>query len=275
VVYKTEILDTGNYRTFYCETGTENKKVLVFLHGSGPGANSISNWQHILNELSEEYHVIAPDMYGFGHTEHPDIHPKTFWEWTQCRVDQVLELLDKKNIQEFNLIGNSMGGYVTLNVVLHAPERVKKVMLMGSAGGDAPPTAEILRMVGFYKNPTFENLRNLTTWFVHDPSFIQDSLDDILKIRYEMVQRPEIRESYNHNMFPGPGEALIPPNALKQMQQPFMLLHGYNDRFVPKESSLAMMNYLPNAQLRLFTQCGHWIQVEKQNEFLSAVREFF
>lgn len=272
----TEVLNTGRFETFYCEAGQENKEVLLFLHGSGPGANSISNWQYILPELAKEYHVIAPDMYGFGKTQHPEVYPKTFWEWTQCRVDQILELLDKKNIDTFNIIGNSMGGYVSLNVVMQVPNRVKKVLLMGSAGGEAPPTPEIFRMVGFYRNPTFENLRNLTSWFVYDPSLIQDSLEEILKIRFEEVQREDIKGSYVQNMFPlVPGEGLIPPSALRQMKQPFLLLHGVNDRFVLKESSLSMVQHLPNAELRLFTQCGHWIQVEKKQAFLEAVRDFF
>ena len=64
--YQTEILDTGRFQTFYCEAGQENEEVIVFLHGSGPGADSVSNWQHILPELAKDYHVIAPDMYGFG-----------------------------------------------------------------------------------------------------------------------------------------------------------------------------------------------------------------
>jgi len=273
--YSTEVLDTGRFQTFYCEAGQENEEVIVFLHGSGPGANSVSNWQHILSELAEKYHVIAPDMYGFGNTKHPEVHPKSFWEWTQLRVEQLIELLDKKNIDQFNLVGNSMGGYVSLNVVMYVPERVKKVLLMGSAGGETPPTPEIIRMVGFYKNPTYENLRNLTSWFVHDPATIQDSLEDILKIRYETIQRDEIRNSYLNNMFPMPGEGPIPPNALRQMKQPFLLLHGLNDRFVSKESSLKLIEHLPNAELRLFTQCGHWIQVEKREEFIDAVRDFF
>ncbi|MDR7080206.1 2-hydroxymuconate-semialdehyde hydrolase [Neobacillus niacini] len=273
--YQTEILDTGRFKTFYCEAGQENEEVIVFLHGSGPGADSVSNWQHILPELAKDYHVIAPDIYGFGNTKHPEVYPKTFWEWTQCRVDQLLELLDKKHIQQFSLVGNSMGGFVSLNVVMHAPERVKKVLLMGSGGGETPPTPEILRLVGFYKNPTFENLRNLTTWFVYDPASIQDSLADILETRYATVQREDVCNSYVQNFFPMPGEILIPPNALRQMKQPVLLMHGLNDQFVPKESSINLMEHLPNAELRLFTQCGHWVQVEKREDFIKAAREFF
>lgn len=273
--YTTELLQTGKFETFYCEAGVEHEEVIVLLHGSGPGANSVSNWQHILPQLSEKYHVIAPDMFGFGHTKHPDVFPASFWEWTQLRVEQVFELLDKKGIEKFHLIGNSMGGYVSLNVVMHSPERVKKVLLMGSAGGETPPTPEIMRMIGFYKNPTYENLRNITNWFVYDPATIQHSLEDILNIRYETIQREDIRNSYLHNMFPMPGEGPIPPSALKQMKQPFLLLHGYDDRFVPKESSLKLIEHLPNAELRLFTQCGHWIQVEKQEQFIQAAKQFF
>ena len=150
-------------------------------------------------------------MFGFGKTEHPEDPPKHFWEWTNIRVEQVLSLLDQLNIEKVNLVGNSMGGFVSLNIVMTAPERVNRVLLMGSAGGVAEPTPEIGRMVGFYKNPTLSALKNLTTWFVYDEENLGSELDSILEQRYEEVMRPEVRKSYLSNMFPqGPGENLIP-----------------------------------------------------------------
>ena len=49
------------------------------------------------------------------------------------------------------------------------------------------------------------------------------------------------------------------------MEQPFLLVHGFEDRFVAKESSLSMMQYLPNAQLHLIKGCGQWIQIRKRD----------
>ena len=111
--------------TFYCEGGESNLETVIFLHGSGPGATSETNWRDILPALTDGYHVIAPDMYGFGNTKHPETPPKSFWEWTNCRVEQVLELMDHLKIDTAKLVGNSMGGYVSLNLVMTAPERLK------------------------------------------------------------------------------------------------------------------------------------------------------
>lgn len=274
--YLTKKVNTGNYHTFFCEGGESNSETIIFLHGSGPGATSETNWRNILPALTDRYHVIAPDYYGFGNSDHPENPPKSFWEWTNCRVEQILELMDYLKIDKVKLVGNSMGGVVSLNLVMTAPERFEKVLLMGSAGGEALPTPEIVRMVGFYKNPTYTALKNLTKWFVYDDSILEGALESVLKERYEMVMRPEIKRSYLSNMFPSmPGENIIPPSALRRMEQPFLLLHGYEDRFVAKESSLSLMQHLPNAQLHLIKGCGHWIQIEKRELFLTMLHQFF
>ena len=191
-------------------------------------------------------------------------HQKVSGNGTDCRVEQVLELMDHLKVDTAKLVGNSMGGYVSLNLVMTAPERFEKIMLMGSAGGAASRTPEIGRMIGFYKNPTHAALKNLTKWFVYDEKSLGEELESVLRERYEMIIRPEVKRSYLNNMFPGRGEILIPPSALRRMEQPFLLVHGFEDRFVTKESSLSMMQYLPNAQLHLIKGCGHWIQIEKR-----------
>jgi 2-hydroxymuconate-semialdehyde hydrolase len=274
--YQTKKINTGNYHTYFCEGGESNSETIIFLHGSGPGATSETNWKDILPALTDRYHVIAPDYYGFGKSDHPETPPNSFWEWTSSRVKQILELMDYLNIEKASLVGNSMGGYVSLNLVMTAPERFEKVVLMGSAGGETALTPELVRMMGFYKNPTLSALKNLTTWFVYDQKSLGDELEAVLRERYEMIMRPEVRKSYTNNMFPSmPGELLIPPSALKQMDKPFLLVHGVEDRFVPKESSLSMLQHLPNAQLHLVKGCGHWMQIEKRELFLQLITQFF
>ena len=95
--------------------------------------------------------------------------------------------MDYLNIEKAHLVGNSMGGYVSLNLVMTAPERFEKVVLMGSAGGETSLTPELIRMMGFYKNPTLSALKNLTTWFVYDQKSLGDKLEAVLRERYEMI----------------------------------------------------------------------------------------
>ena len=78
--YETKKINTGKYNTFFCEDGEANSETIIFLHGSGSGENSETNWRNILPALTDRYHVIAPDYYGFGNSDHPVTPPKSFWD---------------------------------------------------------------------------------------------------------------------------------------------------------------------------------------------------
>ncbi|MFJ8235795.1 alpha/beta fold hydrolase [Ureibacillus sp. NPDC094379] len=275
--YVTKKVNTGSFNSFYCEGGVGNDQTIIFLHGSGPGANSESNWSRVLDKLSEKYHVIAPDMVGFGNTDLPDDTNLTFWQWTTARVQQILEIMDYNNIKTANLVGNSMGGVVTLNALLYDSGRFDKVVLMGSGGGaknNAGPTPEIVRMSNFFKDPTIQAFRNLISWFMYDESVVEEQFENIVKTRYEIIMKPEVRELYP-KLFPTmPHELTIPPSALRRIKQPTLLIHGYEDQFVPHESSLAVLEHIPNAELVLLKQCGHWVQIEKFDRFIQLVDQF-
>ncbi|TAJ22820.1 MAG: alpha/beta hydrolase, partial [Rugosibacter sp.] len=67
---KQHTVHTGSFDTFFHESGAEcaapNAAPVLLLHGSGPGANAMSNWQFALPFLGESYHCLAPDIAGFG-----------------------------------------------------------------------------------------------------------------------------------------------------------------------------------------------------------------
>ncbi|MER2107084.1 MAG: alpha/beta hydrolase [Solibacillus sp.] len=268
-------LMTEGFNTVYYRAGSSNTETLILLHGSGPGASGISNWKRTLEIMGDKYQVIAPDLVGFGNTDIPENTNLSFWEWTTLRIKQVLAIMDHHQIEKAHLVGNSMGGVISLHAVMHDASRFDKVVLMGSGGGKTDgPTPEIVRMTNFFKNPTIESFRNLITWFVYDESVLGDKLEEIVQTRYANIMRPGVGELYS-SLFPmNPFELLIPPSALKRMKQPFLLIHGYEDQFVPKESSLSLLEYLPNAELVLVKQCGHWVQIEKSERFIQLVDQF-
>lgn len=275
VSYEMKKIQTGEFQTVYCEAGSQNSEVIFCLHGSGPGATAESNWKAALQILGEKYHVFAPDLVGFGNTEVPEDTNLTFWQWTTLRVQQILKIMDHHHIEKANLVGNSMGGVISLNALMQAPNRFNRVVLMGSGGGAVSgPTPEIVRMTGFFKNPTIEDFRNLITWFLYDESILEDQLEEIIQNRYKIIMRPEVQKLYP-TLFPAnPLELLIPPSALKRITQQVLLIHGYEDRFVPKESSLSLMEHIPNAQLVLLKKCGHWVQIEQAERFIQLVDQF-
>lgn len=269
-------VQTGNYQSFILEGGEKTSETIIFLHGSGPGVGAKSNWKDVLPEFAESFHIVAPDMFGFGSTDHPETYPTNGVEWMNIRVKQVIDLMDALEIEKAHLVGNSLGGVVSLNLLMVAPERFDRVVLMGAGGGLTEPTPELAKLASFHRDPNPIAFKNLLSWFLYDESILKDQLETIVAERLEVFLRPEVRKSYEENFTKTQlADMLVPPSALKKMNNPFLLIHGQEDRFVPLESSLYVMKYLPDAQLHTFKRCGHWAQVEQKDRFVKLSKDFF
>jgi 2-hydroxymuconate-semialdehyde hydrolase len=268
------LVDSNEYSTFLLGSGDEGGEAVILLHGGGPGASAVSNWTEFVPELTGTYRVIAPDLVGYGRTDHPEDMPKSLTGWIRMRVDQVLAMMDSLGIARAHLVGNSMGGSVAMHLVMTAPERFGRISLMGSAGGESEPTPEVIRMVTFYKDPSINALENLTKWFVYDERALGESISTIVKQRHKEIMRPEVRRSYECFFSSSPAEMAVPPSSLRRMPHPFLIVHGREDRFVTPESSVYLQKHLPNAQLHIFDHCGHWVQIERRRSYGALLRDF-
>ncbi|RHW39382.1 alpha/beta fold hydrolase [Lysinibacillus yapensis] len=272
----TRKVKTGNYETLLHEGGAHNEETILFLHGSGPGASANSNWKDVLPQYVDQFHVLAIDLVGFGETDHPTEYPANGAEWMNLRIQQVLDLMDVLEIKKANLVGNSLGGVIALYLVMDSPEKFERIVLMGAGGGLTEPTPELAKLANFHKDPTPKAFRNLLSWFLYDLTGMEEKLDEIVAARMELFNRPEVRKSYEENFTKTHlSDMLIPPSALKRMKNDFLLIHGHQDRFVPLASSLYVLDYLENAELHVFKRCGHWAQIEQQEQFLKLTKDFF
>jgi len=269
-------LKTGPWETHLYREG--RGEAVLFIHGSGPGATGLSNWQLALPELGRHFLCLAPDLVGYGESTHPDPPPRGVRAWVRVWVDQLLGLLDALGIGEAHLVGNSLGGAIALHLLIEAPKRFQRVVLMGPAGGPFRLTPELDRIWGFYEDPTLASMKNAIRWFAFDEGFIQDRLEEIARMRLEAALRPEVRRSFEA-MWPRPrqeaiDQLVVPPAALRRMDHPIFILHGYRDWIVPVETSLYLMEHLPNASLHLLGRTSHWVQIERAQTFHHLVGSF-
>jgi 2-hydroxymuconate-semialdehyde hydrolase len=270
-------LKTGIYETHLNKTG--EGEAILFIHGSGPGASAFSNWQHALPEFGRKYLSLAPDLIGFGESTHPDSPPEGMRAWMRLWVDQMLNLLNELEIEKAHIVGNSLGGAVALHLLMEAPERFDKVVLMGPVGAPVQLPVELDRIWGFYEDPTEVSMRNAIRWFAYDESFIEDRLTDIARMRLDAALQPGVRRSFEA-MFPAPrqrhlDELVVPESALNRITHPVFILHGKDDKIVPYTTSLYFMEHLPNARLYLLGRSSHWIQIEHKEAFHSQLWNFF
>lgn len=277
-VSNTEV-KTGSYKTYVNASGEDQAEAILFLHGSGPGVTAWSNWQFALPALGGQFRCLAPDLVGFGATEHPKDPPKTMRGWMRLWVDQCLALLDALQIKKAHLVGNSMGGAIALHLLMDAPERFDRVVHMGPIGTPHQITPGLDRLWGFYEDPSVQMFRNLIRWFVYDDAFLADRLDSIAKTRFEAAMNPDVERSFKA-MFPAPRQTaiddlVVSELALRRMDHPTLLVHGRDDHIVPMETSLYLLEHLPKAQLHVYGQCSHWIQVEYAQSFNQLLAQFF
>ncbi len=271
-------IQTGNFRTFLNRSGEGHRETILFLHGSGAGVTAWSNWQYALPFFDDTFQSVAPDLVGFGATRHPENPPTEIRKWMRHWVDQSLSLLDALDIRKAHLVGNSMGGAIALQLLMEAPERFDRVVLMGSIGVPHKITPGIDRLWSFYDDPSVVVFRNIIKWFVYDESFLGDRLDGIARSRYEAAMNPDVQRSFKA-MFPAPrqkvlDDLVVPDLALRRMTNPTLLVHGRDDGIVPLETSMHLLEHLPRVQLHVFGQCSHWTQIEYAKQFNQLVLQF-
>lgn len=274
-----QTLQHGDFRSYLSRAGEGKSEAILFLHGSGPGANSWSNWQFALPFFGEKYDSLAPDLLGFGQSAHPDPPPQGMVKWMKLWVDQMLSLLDTLCIEKAHLVGNSMGGAVALHLLTEQPDRFQKAVLMGAAGAPMKASRELDIAWGFFENPTQRRMEQIISWFAYDEKFVGDRLQEIARMRLEAAMKPEVRRSYEA-MFPPPrqqhvDDLVIPPSSLRRIKNPMLLIHGRDDLIVPSETSYYLLNHLGGSvQLHVFGQCSHWTQIEFKDSFNRLVIDF-
>lgn len=255
----------GPIDTFYLEAGSGDPVVL--LHGSGPGVSGWANWQHTIPGLAEHFRVIAPDTVGYGATSRPGDVVYSLRTWS----DHILGLLDVLELDRVSLVGNSLGGRMALDLAERHPERISRMVLMGSPGVGMTVT-DGLKALRAYE-PSLENMRALLLdYFAVNPSIITDEL---VRIRYEASL--ETFDAYRA-MFLDPrhkgNELGITKEQVRSIRTPSLLIHGREDKVVPPEVSWTMLHLLQDADLHVFARCGHWTQIERAAEFNELVADF-
>ncbi|MCC5857309.1 MAG: alpha/beta fold hydrolase [Ectothiorhodospiraceae bacterium] len=261
-----EIVAAG-YRTNLHDRGQGEPLMLV--HGSGPGVTAWANWRGAIPSLSETFRVVAPDMLGFGYSERPDDAEYNLDRW----VDHAVGVLDALDLQHVNLVGNSFGGAVALALAIRHPERVRRLVLMGSVGVPFPISEGLDAVWGY--TPSFENMRRLVKLFAYNQELVTDELAEL---RYQASIRPGFQESFAA-MFPAPRQRWVdamasPEEAIRALPHETLILHGREDRVIPLDTSLTLMQWIPKAQLHVFGHCGHWTQIEHAQRFIRLVRDF-
>lgn len=250
----------GGHEIHLAETGSG--KVVVFLHGSGPGASGASNFRgNIAAFVNAGYHVILPDLIGYGASSKPEGIDYTL----DLFVETVFDALRQHGVERAALVGNSLGGGIAIQIALNNPEFVTSLVLM--APGCIAEQSSYFTMPGIAKmkssfgSPDFnlEQQRNLVANLLH-PDWANRIPDELVAERFEVARtqpKDVLARMKTANLGPRLGE----------LRCPVFVMWGLDDEFCPASHGPMFLDACDNVRLLTFGRTGHWVQVERESEF--------
>ena len=260
-------INAGGIMTNYHDQGGGAPVLLI--HGSGPGVSAWANWRLTIPALAQKLRVIAPDMAGFGFSERKPDAVYNMDNW----VGQAVGLMDALELEQASVVGNSFGGALALALAIRYPERVNKLVLMGSVGVPFEITDGLDKVWGY--EPSLENMKGLLDIFAHDRKLVTDELAEL---RYQASIRPGFQESFS-SMFPAPRQRWVdamasPLEDIRALPHHTLVIHGRDDKVIPLQNAYDLVGLIDHSELHVFGQCGHWTQIEHAARFNALVAGF-
>jgi 2-hydroxy-6-oxo-6-(2'-aminophenyl)hexa-2,4-dienoate hydrolase len=265
--FESKFVDAGGVRTHYLEAG--KGEPLILIHGGGAGADSIGNWRSTIPAFARRFRVIAVDMIGFGGTGKPD--PARFEYSQAARVKHLRDFLDAMKIAKASFIGNSMGGCTALGLAVESPERVTRLVLMGSAGLTTELHADLMPVIqyDFTREGMVKLIRALT-----NEKFVPET--ELVDYRLKKSLEPDCRAAYGATMkwIKEQGGLFYPPEFIAKVRCPTLVVNGKKDKVVPVANAYKFLELIPNSWGYIVPDCGHWAMMERPDDFSRACLQF-
>jgi 4,5:9,10-diseco-3-hydroxy-5,9,17-trioxoandrosta-1(10),2-diene-4-oate hydrolase len=264
----------GSIDTRYWSAGDRGTPVIL-LHGGG---SSIEIWVYNIQRLAQHHRVFAFDMVGAGLSHKPAVLYSLDYQ-----LQFLNAFLDKLDIQQASLIGNSMGGSIALKFAIESPERVKKLGLISSFGlgqeidicdrllAAFPAIAKLIP-------PSRDGVRMVLNSCVYDPKSVPEEWIDL---NFQRFNLPGCKEALISLLianldFWGVRREVFSPivRQLDRIKAPTLIIWGKQDSILPVSHADVAAKKIPHSRLHIFDRCGHWAQVEYPEKFNQLVLEF-
>jgi len=229
----------------YIESGEGT--AIVVLHGI---MGSLSNFNGVFDYLPKNgYRILIPEL------------PLYTLPLLKTNVKNLALFIKKfveyKALDNYILLGNSLGGHIALYFAKTYPENIKALVLTGSSGLYENSMGE-----SYPKRGNYDYIKKKAEEVFYDPKVAtKEVVDEVFKIvnnRLKLIKTLSIAKSaIRHNM----------SADLPDMEMPVCLIWGKNDRVTPPNVAVEFNNLFPNSNLYWIDKCGHAPMMEHPNEF--------
>jgi pimeloyl-ACP methyl ester carboxylesterase len=233
---------------------------LLYLHGAG----GLTGVDPFLDELGKHFRVVAPYFPGYGDSTAGDL------------IEDVLDaslfyhqLMDDLGIASAHVVGHSMGGMLAAELAAVDIHRVKKLVLVASAGFwlDEHPIPDVFAM----------ELPELAAHLFHDPKsplaqMFMTIPEDPQVLADMYVERTKRLTQASKFLWPIPDRGL--KRRIWRVAAPTLVLWGESDRLIPPIYANEFTSRIRNARAATIKDAGHLVMYEQPDAFLKSVRDF-
>ena len=250
-----------NYQQFNVGKGIP----LVVIHGLF-GASD--NWRSHILRWSEERHIISLDLRNHGRSFHAETMSY------QMMADDVVALLKHLNISQAHFLGHSMGGKVVMQLGLHYADMVSSLIIADIAPIQYAPRHDDI-FAGL-KAVDMDSPQSRKQGLEILASYIDDAR--ICQFLIKSLYRNEAGDfAWRFNLDAVINEYLVISSAIQGGRPylgPVLVLKGGASSYILPEHRQAFGQIVPNAELKVMSDCGHWLHAEKPDLFVRLVSRF-
>ncbi|RJF95766.1 alpha/beta fold hydrolase [Noviherbaspirillum saxi] len=267
----------GRFRTRIVEAGAG--PALILLHGTG---GHVENYARNIIPLARHFHVIALDFLWHGRSQTEGYDP----EIIPLLVDQVVDVMEVLNLDQAHVEGQSLGGWVAMQLALRHPGRVKRLVLT-TTQGYAPDTGAIpgyeepdwasnlQSSLEVLRNPTYENVQTRMARILADPSQLTDEAIGVRQALYRQPALAAVQQQFISEYLAGDiiRKHIITDAMARTISQPTLVYWGDKNR-TPPSLGMRLSQQVQQGCFHCAANTGHWAQFESAPEHNRVVAEF-
>lgn len=262
----------------YHALGDKKNPTLLFVHGL---ASYKGVWYANAQELQQHFHCILLDLPGSGESSRGE-YPYHLDFFSNTLVQFIKEL----KLREVTWVGHSMGGQICLHAALHYHMYVKHMILFSPAGFEyyLPNEASLFKsaiILGDFMNMDELHISNAINSSFYQSSAFSKTMIEHLHGYIRNNDRRLYRLMMERCMNAMLDEQLFP--KLRNIPHETLVFFGENDMLIPNrylhpvstlEIAERAVNEMPEAMLKTYTQCGHYVMVEKAPEVNREIKRW-
>lgn len=269
----------GKYKSRILQAGDPASPALFLLHGTG---GHLENYARNISALAQHFHVIALDFLWHGRSQTEGFDHEVI----PLLIDQILDVMHHLKIEHAHFEGQSMGGWVAMQLAIQYPEKVDRLVLTTTMGyrPDATAIADYVEpdwaanlpsSIDVLNNPSFDNVRTRMARILAKPERLTDEAIQVRQTLYRQPTLADVQKQFITEYLSGEciQKHIVTDLLAQKIQSPTLVYWGDANR-TPPALGQHIAQQIPHGVFYCAEDTGHWAQFENADLHNQVVTNF-